>query len=83
MSEIKTYTDYLVEVIMGKVERYKCSGFMSQQPHEIVEYEVIIGERYFSYSCPKCGYGSGGGISMEDRDSLLKLIMEKEKHERE
>lgn len=81
MSEIKTYTDYLEEVITGKAERLKCSGFLAQQPHETVDYEVHVGGQWFSYACPKCGFGTGGSISSQDRDRLLNAIIKKEANE--
>jgi hypothetical protein len=77
MSEPQTYTEYLADIILGKKPKPKCFGNMAQQYHEETEYTLIIGKYWFSFGCPKCGFGTGGSISEKDRDYLQSLTQNK------
>jgi hypothetical protein len=69
--KIKTYVEYLKEILDGKEPKPKCVGGVESMPqHEITEYVLIIGKYWFSFGCPKCGFGTGGSLSEKDHEIL-------------
>ena len=75
----RTLKEYLRDIILGKLEPLRCSGYPIQKSHQVVDYKLTIGERIYSYCCPICGFGQGGSLSEQDCNELRELQQSQKK----
>ena len=60
----KPMFDQLLAIERGEMERPVCTG-VKHYEHDPAEWTINVTDYTFSYGCPICGYGGGGGLTDE------------------
>ena len=64
--------DYFIAIKNGDIPNPKCIGYGAHShPLEPTELNITVTPSFYSHLCPICGFGSGGGISMDDYNKWM------------
>jgi len=69
--------DHLIAVKQGKEKPEVCNG-IHPYTHAPTKRDITFGDKVYSYCCPLCGFGSAGGLSIQDREKIHSVTKEKD-----